>query len=147
MWNQENRNTNRLYVRLHNLFVYLFIQRFSRHVSVVYDHNQVVFTCTLTPVFLLFLPTLADVYIWRNSRKIGVSVHVKTAWWWSYTTETCREKRCINKYTRKLWRRTYNLFTYLNVSRRGRTNNFENRKHSRKMIIWKFRKILATYDE
>jgi hypothetical protein len=46
-------------------FVYLFIQRFSQHVSVVYDHHHVVFTCTLTPVFLLFLPTLVNVYIWR----------------------------------------------------------------------------------
>jgi hypothetical protein len=34
----------RLYVRLHNFLVYLFIQRFSQHVSVVYDHHQAVFT-------------------------------------------------------------------------------------------------------
>jgi hypothetical protein len=58
-------NKNGLYVRLHNFLVYLFIQRLSQHVSVVYDHHQVVFTCTLTSVFLLFLPTLASVYIWR----------------------------------------------------------------------------------
>jgi hypothetical protein len=32
----------------------------------VYDHHQVVFTCTLTPVSLLFLPTLDNVYIWRS---------------------------------------------------------------------------------
>jgi hypothetical protein len=44
-------NTNRLYVRLHNFFVYLFINVFSQHVSVIYDHHQAVFTCTLTPVF------------------------------------------------------------------------------------------------
>jgi hypothetical protein len=53
--------TNSFYVRLHNFYVYVFLQ----HVSVVYDHHQVAFTCTLTPVFLLFLPTLANVYIWR----------------------------------------------------------------------------------
>jgi hypothetical protein len=28
------------YVRLHDLFVYLFIQRFSQHVSVVCDHHR-----------------------------------------------------------------------------------------------------------
>jgi hypothetical protein len=55
---------NRLHVRLHNFFVYLFLQRFS-HVSVVYDHHQAALTCTLTSGFLLFLPTLANVYIWR----------------------------------------------------------------------------------
>jgi hypothetical protein len=44
-----------LYVRLHNLFVYLFIYVLLKHVSVVYDHLQAVFTCTLTTVFLLFL--------------------------------------------------------------------------------------------
>jgi hypothetical protein len=59
------RNTNRLYVHLHNFLLYLFIQRFSQHFSVVYDHHQAAFTCTLTSVFLLFLPTLTDVYIWR----------------------------------------------------------------------------------
>jgi hypothetical protein len=46
-------NTNRLYVRLHNFLVCLFIQRFSQHVSVVCDHHQAVFIWTLTPVFLL----------------------------------------------------------------------------------------------
>jgi hypothetical protein len=50
-----------------NFLVYLFIQRFSQHVSVVYDHHQAALTCThiLTPIFLLFLPILANVYIWR----------------------------------------------------------------------------------
>jgi hypothetical protein len=46
---------DRLYVRLHNFFVYFFIRRFSQHVSVVYDHHQVVFTSILTPVLLLLL--------------------------------------------------------------------------------------------
>jgi hypothetical protein len=55
-------NTNKLYVRLHIFFVHLFLQRFSQHVSVVYDHRRVVFTCTLTSVFLLFLHTLDYVY-------------------------------------------------------------------------------------
>jgi hypothetical protein len=47
------------------VLVYLFIQRFSQHVSVIYDHYQAALICTLTPVFLRFLPTLASVYIWR----------------------------------------------------------------------------------
>jgi hypothetical protein len=46
-----------LYISLLNVF--------SQHVSVVYDHHKVLLTCTLTPVFLLFLPTLANVYICR----------------------------------------------------------------------------------
>jgi hypothetical protein len=41
-----------------SLYIYLYV--LSQHVSVIYDHHQAVFTCTLTPVFLLFLPTLAN---------------------------------------------------------------------------------------
>jgi hypothetical protein len=36
--------------------VYLFIQRFLQHVSIVYDHHQAVFTYTLTPVFSIVPP-------------------------------------------------------------------------------------------
>jgi hypothetical protein len=63
MRQREISGSDRLYVRLHNFLVYLFIQRFSQHVSVVYDHHEAIFTRTLTPVFVLFLPTLANVYI------------------------------------------------------------------------------------
>jgi hypothetical protein len=49
-------NPNGLYVLRYNFLAYLFIQRFSQHVSVVYDHHQAVYTCTLTPVFSTILP-------------------------------------------------------------------------------------------
>jgi hypothetical protein len=58
----------------------------------------------INPGFYIIIP--------YTSQLTGVNVHVKTAWWWSYTTETCCEKSCINKYTRKLWRRTYNLLVF-----------------------------------
>jgi hypothetical protein len=70
--------------------------------------------CVLACVEVVVLVSGVEfrVSVGRNSRKTGVNVHVKTAWWWSCTNETCCEKRCINKYTRKLWRRKYNLFVF-----------------------------------
>jgi hypothetical protein len=35
------------------VYIYLY-NIFSQHVSVIYNHNEVVSTCTLTPVFLLY---------------------------------------------------------------------------------------------
>jgi hypothetical protein len=48
-----------------SLYIYLY-NVFSQHVAVVYNHHQVVIAFTLTPVFLLILPTLPNVYIWRQ---------------------------------------------------------------------------------
>jgi hypothetical protein len=36
---KEMFNKTRLYVHLHNFLIYLFIQHFSQHVSVVHDHH------------------------------------------------------------------------------------------------------------
>jgi hypothetical protein len=65
MCSTSEKDRNRLHVRLHKIFVHLFIQRFyTTRFDCIWPSSGC-FTCILTSVFLLFLPTLVNVYIWR----------------------------------------------------------------------------------